>query len=817
MNQIPSRTRALLILSIFIGFSSPSFAQKPEIGTISGIVTDESGGQPLEFATVAVYQESDSTLVSGGITDVQGKFTLPVKPGNYYLKIQFISYGERLVSGVKVSPENMKVNLEKITLKEAQVRLEEVTVQAERTEMELQLDKKVYNIGKDLSNLGGSASDLLSNLPSVAVDVDGNVSLRGSENVQILIDGKPSNLVGLSGTGGLQQLQGSMIERVEIITNPSARYDAAGGAGIINIILKKDRSKGFNGSFQLQTGAPANHGASANVNYRTGWINWFLNYGVNYRENPGSGFANNSYANPQIANYINQETERMRAGLSQNIRFGSDIYLNAKNILTLSASYRKADNENASDVFYNYLDENKDSFGNRFRTEIQDEDDINWQYALNYSREFQKRGQKLTFDIQLQENSEVELSNFDDNTYIGVLLDETLLQRSSNENGENQTLIQADYTHPFGTSGRLETGIRYTFRNIYNDYLVESDSTRSGTYEEVIGLSNDFNFDEYIFASYLMYSNKLDKISYQLGTRLEQTDLQTLLEQTNERNNQKYLSFFPSANFTYALTQEMSFQLSYSRRISRPNFRNLNPFVSFTDPLNLFQGNPNLQPQFTDSYEFGVLNNLPKSSLYYGVYYRQTDGVVQRIQTEEEGITTREPRNLAVENSIGLELNISKDFTKAFRTSGNFNFYNSRTYGQGFKAEATTFSIRWGNNYKNEKLFDAQLNVWYRAPQNTPQGQTFSIASVDIGLSKDIMKKNGTVAMNVQDLFNSRKFRGETITDTFTSNSEFMWRRGPTLTLSFTYRLNQSKERQRRRGTQERPSEEYDMEFGGSR
>ncbi len=798
-------SNVLLLLTLIGGslFTTAGYAQ----GTISGIITDESGGQALEFATVAVHSENDSSLVSGGITDLEGKFSVPIKFGNYYLKVQFISYGERMVSGVKVNEQNPKVDMGKVTLAQSEVQLAEVTVQAERTQMELQLDKKVYNIGQDLSNLGGSASDLLSNLPSVAVDVDGNVSLRGSENVQILIDGKPSNLVGLSGTGGLQQLQGNLIERVEIITNPSARYDAAGGAGIINIILKKEKSKGFNGSFQLQTGAPANHGASVNVNYRTGWINWIVNYGVNYRENPGQGYNNQYYYSAASPYYINQVTDRLRRGFTQNIRFGSDIYFNEKNVLTLSASLRDSDNDNRTEIIYNNLDDQKTLFEKRIRIDNEDETDLNWQYAMNYSREFSRRGQKFTFDVQYQDNSELELSVFDDDRFIGNDPPVTLLQRSANDNGETQTLIQSDYIHPFGKAAQIETGFRYTFRNIYNDYKVESDSTETGNYEEVVKFTNNFNFDERILASYFMFSNQLDQFSYQLGTRVEHTNLETLLEQGNERNNQNYLSLFPSANVSYKLSDEKSVQVSYSRRISRPSFRSLNPFNSFGDPINIYAGNPNLRPQFTDSYEVGLLNNQPNSSVYYGVYYRHTDGVVQRITETIDDINYRTPQNLAIENAIGIEVNVTRDFGKKFRTSGNFNFYNSRISGnvdgREFSAEATTFNARWGNIYNNPKLFDAQLNVWYRAPQNNAQGRQFGIASVDFGISKDVMQKNGTVSMNIQDLFNTRKYRGETFTDTFSSISEFQWRRGPTLTLSFTYRLNQAQERQRRRGNGE--------------
>lgn len=790
---------AVLALAVITNAQRPG-PPPAVLGNISGTLTDQSGQQPLEFATVAIHNAADSSLVTGGITDDKGRFSIDVKVGSYYLKAQFIGYGEKIVSDVAVSRENLRTDLGSIQLADAEVQLDEVTVEAERTQMELSLDKKVYNIGKDLSNLGGSAADLLSNLPSLEVDVEGNVSLRGSENVQILIDGKPSGLIGLSGSGGLQQLQGNLIERVEIITNPSARYDAEGGAGIINIVLKKDRAKGFNGSFQVQTGYPANNGASVNVNYRTGWINWFVNYGVTYRESPGEGFTNNFYERTDTTYYINQINDRNRTGLSNNIRFGSDVYFNDKNILTLSASYRSSDDDNTTKTFYDFLDQNETFFGDRLRVDNEIEEDLNWQYEVRFNRDFARQGRKLTFDLQYQESNEIEISDFDDVTSIVGDPEVDLIQRSENDNGEKRTLLQLDYIHPFRQSGKFEMGMRYNFRNIFNDYFVESDSTASGTYEEVSGLTNDFHFDEGVLATYFMVSNKAGKVTWQVGTRVEQTNLETLLEQTNEQNNQNYWSLFPSANFTYGLNEISSMQVSYSRRISRPRFRTLNPFVTYSDPLNIYRGNPRLQPQFTDSYEIGLLQNREKSSIYYGVYHRHTENVVQRIQREQDGITTRAPENLAVRNDIGVEVNISQEFGKRFRSTGNFNFYNSKTDGIGLAAEATTFSFRMGNYYRNDKILNAQMSLWYRAPQNTPQGKRFGMASLDLGLSRDVMKKNGTISMNVRDLLNTRKYRGQTITETFTTNSQFQWRRGPTAVLSFTYRLNQKKQRERGRG-----------------
>lgn len=798
----------LLALVLLTGVWSVSAqyprSQQQELPDIflKGKLIQDGEDTPIEFATVSIFKTQDSTLVTGGLSNDKGVFDIAVKPGRYFLKVQFMGFETQTISDISLDGKNRVYNVGEVKVKENERLLEEVVVQAERTEMELTLDKKVYNIGKDLSNLGGSAADLLANLPSLEVDVDGNVSLRGSENVQILVDGKPSGLIGLSGTGGLQQLQGNLIERVEIVTNPSARYDAEGGAGIINIILKKDRAKGFNGSFQVQGGLPANNGASINVNYRTKWINWFVNYGVTARTSPGQGFTNNFFNSGDSIYYINQDNDRERKSLSQNIRFGSDIYFNEKNVLTLSASYRNADSDNTTETGYTFLNRNQVQFSDRFRVDNEDEDDINWQYELNYNRDFKRKGQKLTLTIQQQDSEETEISAFDDVTNFVDGPPEELIQRSRNDNGEERQLIQLDYIHPFARAAKFEVGLRYNGRTIFNDYVVESDSMSIGVYEEVTELTNDFRFEERIYAAYGILSNKYEKLSWQLGLRLEQTDLETLLLQTDESNNQNYLSLFPSANISYKYNQISSLQVSYSRRITRPRFRNLNPFLTYSNPLSLFTGNPNLQPQFTDSYEVGLLQNRKSSTIYFGVYYRHTEDVVQRIQeSNQEGVTIRFPENLGVRDDIGLETNINYDFTKKFRITSNINFFNSQVDGgETLSAEATTVSTRMGAFYRDRKLFNAQLSWFYRAPQNTPQGTRKSIQSLDVGLSKDVLKNNGTISMNVRDLFNTRKYRGETITETFITDSEFQWRRGPTAVVSFTYRLNQKKQRSSRRG-----------------
>ncbi len=817
--------RQLLIFTI-LSIGTLVEAQPPRGGqfdpskipaNFTGQVFDQENNAPVEFATISIYNAADSSLVNGGITGADGKFEFRVRPGSYYAIVQSVSYEDRILQDIFIA-RGQPAHLGMVRISVSTTELEAVTVEAERTQMEMRLDKKVFNIGKDLSNLGGSAADILDNLPSVQVDVEGNVSLRGSDNVRILIDGKPSGLVGLSSSDALRQLNSNLIERVEIITNPSARYDAEGEAGIINVVLKKEKAKGINGSFQANTGWPHNHAGSYNINLRRSWINLFSNFGIGYRKNPGGGDSYQEFGDP-VSRITDRERNFQRGGLNYNTRFGADFYLNDKNSITLSFLYRYSDENNPSTVKYydQFLIDNLDSVTIRKANEV--EGDENLEYAINYTRNFSRKGHKLTADFQYQDNNEVEKSDLVESTGVTEnLLTPILFQRSENDEGEKRIMAQTDYNQPFGDKGMIEAGVRFTDRLVRNDYVVE-DLDQNGVYQIDPNFSNDFEYEEKVLAAYGIVSNELERFSWQLGLRYEITDLITELKTTNEKNKQHYNNFFPSTFFTYKLTEQNSLQVSYSRRIRRPRGRFLNPFFSITDNRNFFSGNPQLQPVFTDSYEVGYLFNNRKSSFYSGLYYRHSDGVFQRLRVTIDDITFTQPFNVSSRDDIGLEFNVSQEVTTWYRFNSNLNFFRSQTQSGSFtfretettfdKVETFTFSGRMSNNFKVKRLLNAQVNIMYRAPQKTVQGRRFSMASIDIGLSKDVLKGNGTIAFNVRDLFNTRKYRGETFNEGFYENSEFQWR-SRTTQLSFTYRLNQKKQRQRR-GRRDMDFEGQDM------
>lgn len=797
MNNLLSTV--LLITILLVGGTAFGQSGDRNSFTISGQVIDAQLNKPLEYTTVSIHNKADSSLVTGNITAVDGKFSIEVPEGNYWLQVQFISYETKTINNVVVDKNNPSVNVGVIKLSPDTETLSEVVVSGEKNQMEMSLDKRVFNVEKMLTTAGGNAAEILDNVPSVSVDVEGNVSLRGSQNVRILVNGKPSGLVGISSTEALRQLPGDLIERIEVITNPSARYDAEGMAGIINIILKKDHRKGINGSVNLNTGLPANYGASFDLNVRRKWFNLFGNYGINYRETPGKGTSFDKFFNQDTTYFTNRTSDRVRSGMSHNFRIGADFYINDHNTITASGLYRLSGETNNTDITYSDLNSLQEVVRETVRKEEEKEDEDNMEFSLNYTRTFEKEEQKFTADVQYRESSEIENATQLETVY-GEFTEEhgpDSFQRTFNDESDNSLLLQADYIHPFGEEGKFEAGYRSTFRKIETDYSVDT-LNENEAWINLSEFTNHFNYDEKIYAVYGIYGNKKKRFSYQLGLRAELTDILSQLEETNEQFNKSYLNLFPSAHITYELKNSNSVQASFSRRIRRPGFWWLNPFQSITDDRNIRTGNPDLDPEFTNSYELGYLKNWETASLFASLYYRSTQDVMQRVRTYDavEERTITRPENLGVQDSYGIEANLSKDIARWWQVNSNLNFYREMTEGnsngEDLSSDTYTMSGRLSSKLTFWKKINYQLSLFYMAPAEMPQGRRKSMYSLDMGLSKDIFAGKGTVTLSVRDLLNSRKWRSETTLSDYYSNSEFQWRSRQFL-LSFTYRLNDFK------------------------
>ncbi len=790
-------------LSAQRGGRSGGRAGAPEI-TVKGLVLDAESQTPLEFATISIFSKKDSSLITGGLTEPDGTFAIKAKVGQMYAILEYISYEAQTIDVVldreAIKAGNPSIDLGTINLAISGIALDNIEIRAEKSETQFSLDKRVFNVGKDLANQGGSAQDILDNVPSVTVDIEGAVSLRGSEGVRILIDGKPSGLANQDNANGLRSIPANLISSVEVITNPSARYEAEGMAGIINIVLKKDKGSGFNGSFDVSAGYPEQAGLGANLNYRKGKVNWFANYGLRRRTGPGNG---RSFLEQQRGSEtFFQETIRNneRSSVSNSIRFGIDYLKSDKETLTGAFLYRRSDEDNFGSVEYkDYLNNFPSNLLlSTLRTDDEREDESNLEYSVNYKREFSSRKHTLEATVQYQDNIEDEGSDFleQSDVFVGDEIPD-LVQRSGNEESNKQWLFQLDFNKPIGKDGKFEIGARSSLRGINNDYLVEQ--KEDGTFQKLAGLSNNFNYDENVHAVYSIYGNKASKFSYQFGLRSEYSDILTELLETNEVNDRNYFNFFPSAFFNYEITEGSTVQTNYSRRIRRPRFWDLNPFFTFSDSRNTFSGNPNLDPEFTDSYEINYIKYADDLTISGGVFYRHTKDVIQRILLfNDDGTTNRIPQNLATGDDYGVELTMQYSGLKWLRLNGSANFFKQKVNGQNvdnsFQSNTSTWNTRWTTRFTFWKGSDLQLRFNYRAPRETVQGSSNAIASLDIGWSKDVMGKSGTLTLSVRDVFNSRRRKGVTIGENFYRESEFRWR-ARTATLSFNYRINQKKKR----------------------
>jgi len=774
--------------------------QQPK-GLITGKTTSTETGQPVEYATVVLYNAADSTLVTGTISDEKGLFELQPRFGTYYIIIEFISYKPKTIHSITINRDKPVANMGTVSLAVSTITLSEVEIQGKKSRIQIGLDKKVFNVDKDLSSIGGTAADVLENIPSVSVDVDGNVSLRGSSNVRILVDGKLSGLTGISSTDVLEQLPANSIESIEVITNPSVRYDAEGLSGIINIILKKEKKKGMNGLFSITGAYPKNHNSSVNFNYGLKKINLFGSYNIRNSEGPGYvKYNRRTTVNDTTNTYLDEHSDFNRTGWSHNMRLGIDYMLNDKNTVTASVLYRTSNRNKTRDVQY-WEYESKDSTPDEyFRNSGGTETDNNIDYALSYKKMFSRKGQMLTADLQYSNAFEVEDMDIVEQHFKPST---TLSQRTFSRENLNNFLFQTDYIHPVGNQGRIETGYKSSIKNIDKDYDIEEYNDFTNNWEYLFAVSNHFIYDEAIYATYGLYSNKLKKFSYQVGVRAEQTYVTSELKETDEISIKDYLNFFPSLHLSYELNTEHKMQLSYSRRIRRPSFWSLNPFNSYADPLNLWIGNPNLNPELTHSFEIGNIKYWEKNSLSSSIYYRHTDDVIQRIRRLDtsNGISVTQPENLSSRESFGVEMTFSKNLFKRWKVNGSFNYFRSivdgGNLGEGFASDFYSWTGRLSSQMTVLKDMDIQIMINYRAPRETTQGTRREIYYADIGIKKRVLKGKANISLRLSDVLNSRKYARETNGPGFYIYSEYK-RLSQRIYAGFTYKLNRYKPKDRK-------------------
>jgi outer membrane receptor protein involved in Fe transport len=779
-----------ILLVLLTVFSVNLFAQMPKSnlpkpGTISGKVIDQTTKEPLPYVNI-IIKDTAKKILTGGITNDNGTFSIKNIPeGKSIVEIQFIGY--KIVSKtITVTNKNRRINLGTISLTEDSTTLDEVVVRAETSTVIQKVDRKVINVGKDLTSAGATASELLNNVQSVSVDSQtGNISLRGNENVRVLVDGKPTNI---SAAQLLKQIPSTSIKSVELITNPSAKYNPEGMSGIINIILNKNANMGFNGS--INTGVEAGHfvryNASTNMNYKTGKVNFFTNYGFNGGDRYNFGYINRPGENNQDFIFNNDNESHL-------FKFGADIYLNKRNTLSFYTTQNWSDSKASGRV--KIFDETGDLIAHSPNTQMSDS--YNQTYNINFKHDFEKKDHNIELEATYSKNETPNLLTND-------FLRGTQNNYTNNiNNNRNNTLINLDYTNPISKNGKLELGLEYRVNKTDNKNLTTQ-----------IGFDDSsFTYDRDIFSGYVNYGHKFGKVTMQLGARLENYEIEGVFNQVGqptEKVTDKIFSVYPSAFFTFNPSEKNQFQLSYSRRVDRPGIGQVNPIREWSTPYITSVGNPNLVPQFTNSLEVNYTRKIKGGSITFGTFYRNINDVINRATYKDPlNPDTRQIltfANFDDTNAYGLEFSTNYRVTKWWRANASMDYYSQKQFGttdlnnpNSPTIEVTTnvFNARLSNSFTVSKKLRLQLFTMYRGPKEDIQWNSKSMKMVNLGANYSILKGKGSLSFRVNDIFNTMQFKFDSERP-FVQNGRFKWE-SRTAYLGFNYRFGGGKNKAKRR------------------
>ncbi|WP_299157260.1 TonB-dependent receptor [uncultured Tenacibaculum sp.] len=778
-----------ILLILLTAFSVNLFAQMPKSnlpkpGSISGKVIDQTTKEPLPYVNI-IIKDTANKILTGGITNDNGTFSIKNIPeGKNMVEVQFIGY-KTVTKPIIINNKRRKINLGTISLTEDSTTLEEVEVRAETSSVTQKVDRKVINVGKDLTSAGATASELLNNVQSVSVDSQsGNISLRGNENVRVLVDGKPTNIPAAQ---LLKQIPSTSIKSVELITNPSAKYNPEGMSGIINIVLNKNANMGFNGSVNtgLEVGHYVRYNASTNMNYKTGKVNFFGNYGFNGGDRYNFGYVNRPGVNNQDFIFKNDNQSHL-------FKFGADIYLNDKNTLSFYTTQNWFDSKASgrAKIF--------DGAGTltAHSPNTQTSDSHNQTYNVNFKHDFEKKGHNIELEATYSKN---ESPNLLDNDF---LLNTQQDYINDINNNRNNTLINLDYTNPVSKNGKLELGFEYRVNKTDNTNLTTQ-----------VGFSNSsFTYDRDIFSGYVNYGHKFGKVTMQLGARLENYEIEGVFNQVGQPSatvTDKIFSVYPSAFFTYNPTDKNQFQLSYSRRVDRPGIGQLNPIREWSTPLITSVGNPNLVPQFTNSLEINYTRRIKGGSVTFGTFYRNINDVINRATYEDPSDPNRQiltHANFDDTDAYGLEFSTNYRIAKWWRANASMDFYSQKQFGTNDISNPTAprrevkteiFNARISNSFTVSKKLRLQLFAMYRGPRKDIQWDVDPMTMVNLGANYSVLKGKGNFTFRVNDIFNTMRFKFNS-TNPFVQNGRFKWESRTTY-LGFNYRFGGGKNKAKRR------------------
>lgn len=789
-----------LLLTVILSYiSTLIYAASPAPVDIKGKITDATTKDIIEFVNVSIY-DNNGNLVKGAITDLDGNYIIQdVGKGSYTMKVSYVGY-RTVEKKINVDGnKNMTLNL---SMREDTELLDEVEIVAEKPQMIFDIDKRIFNADHDLTSLGGSASDLLSNIPSIEVDSEGTVSLRGDEGVTIWINGKDSGLTSDNQSQILEQLPAETIDRVEVITNPSSKYSSEGSAGIINIILKKNINIGYYGGVQARATTAGMYNASGNINYSKGKWDMFLNVGYRHHNGKSEGYDNRTMND---GTYLNQTSEGKRKGDNMFTRLGVTFHPTYKDDISLNGFGMFGGGSNNRTI--NYLSNMPGTYQSAVRKTLGKDDMNGGNISMDYMHRFSEKSYlsaSASYNVWGMDGSTDYLqdSQYADRT-------ESSIQKQSSHMNNNGWEFTADYSNQITENHKIETGYKGELRSEHSPIETMS-GTSYGNLVPQNNLYNDFRYDSDIHALYVSYSGKINNFGIQAGLRGEYTltDAVTKYKNTDgeimfDTYKTDYLDLFPSLFLSYSLPNNNEIQVNYTRRLRRPRGHMLNSFRNITDSTNISYGNPSLSPQYSNVFEVNYIKTWGLHTLTASAYYRGADNVFERITyMDENEIMNTTWFNVTESKSIGVELvaknklfNNILDLTTTvnlyyFKLDG-FEFYDSRTgnlLATGDSEENFSWDARMIANVKLPYDINLQVTGRYRSKRTVAQGYRKPSYSLDAGLRKSFLDNRLSVAVNARDLLNSRKRQSITIGDDFRqeSSNSFIGRNiGITISYSF--------------------------------
>jgi len=740
-----------LMLGLLLLSSNFLFAQQKQI-EIKGTIIDSLTKEAIPYATVMIMEIKPDKKVSGTTSREDGAFDLTTKADDFFIEVRFMGYKTKIIS--KISENSEDINLGNIFLTPYNQALDEVVVTGERSKMEFRLDKRVFNVGSDISSTGMGVLDVLNNVPSVNVNIQGEISLRGNRGVQILIDGKPSVLANEQ-SNALGTITANMIESIEVITNPSAKYEAQGTSGIINIILKKEDKQGFNGSISANTGIPDNHSIGVSLNRRTENFNLFTQMGAGHRSLPFHKKSANE--NLEESSEVRTEGTEYRNETFFNITLGTDYYLNDKNVITLSGNFAYETEKHPSNTKISFFDSAEQLTSKYERIESTSAKNPKYQYNLQYKKKFENNEEHiLQFSTLGAFFGKDQSSDFINTPVIDTKID--LHQFTETDFYQNDFMFKLDYTNPISEKITLESGGIYEINDVGNEYAVYN--RQDDDLIPVTDLTNTLEYSQKVLGLYGTGALETENWGLKIGFRWENTDLQTLLVDTQQENLQNYSNLFPSLHSSYKFNDKYSVQAGYSKRIFRPGLWDLNPFLNVRNNYNISRGNPNLEPEFSDSYELTGIFIFGKASLNTSIYHLFTTKVIENIATFQNNVTITSPVNIGSNKKTGLEINGKYTPFSGLNLSGNFNYgyFNRQAnfQGQEFNFQGDQYSFRLTSKFKLPADIDLEISGDYQSDYPTIQGKVSGFVFVDVGLRKKLWDGKAIASLSVRDIFSTR-------------------------------------------------------------